>query len=173
MKNYYPEKPFLQYKRTTIEMAIIILYLQRLNVPAEIKRMAYIMFRNEGANGMSGICNNYCGFQADSGRWNAKFDKLISGVVEKKENGTNKVRYFLAFNDVAGCLQMLLDRVQGRGLYVGGTTHKVYQHTVTDSTDLATAYQREWVKGSKTANPTADELKNFPSMYKQAAKLFP
>jgi hypothetical protein len=68
---------------------------------------------------------------------------------------------------------MLIDRIQGRGLYIGGTTHKVWvNHTVTDAADLSTAYQREWVKGSSKYVPTDAENKNFLSIYKQATALF-
>jgi len=31
--------------------------------------MAYCIFRNESANGKSGVNNNYAGIQADVGRW--------------------------------------------------------------------------------------------------------
>ena len=173
MINYYPEKPMLPYMKTSVEMAAIIGYLKSVEADKEIKRMSYVMFRNEGANGKSGINNNYCGFQADSGRWAAKFDNEISGIVSKVENGTGKQRLFLAFNNVGGCLDMLLDRVEGRGLYVGGTTHKVWVNEHIDNpTELARAYQKEWVKGSVKAEPTPTELNNFLSMYNQAAKLF-
>lgn len=171
--NAYPEKPIVPYKKTVVEMALVIKYLQSLVVNKEVKRMSYIIFRNEGANGKSGINFNFCGFQADSGRWGKEHDDSIIGVVRKVENGTGKERLFLAFKDVGGCLSMLVERVEGRGLSVGGTTKKIWKnHLVKDATDLATAYQREWVKGSVTATPTQSELNNFLSMYKQAEKLF-
>ena len=153
-------------------MARVIAFLKDDDAPAEVKRMAYIMFRNESANGQSGICNNYCGFQADSGRWQADFDKLIEGVVVKTENGTGKQRLFLAFYSINGCLSMLLNRVQGRGLFVGGTTSKIWNRKIINSTDLARAYKKEWVIGDVKAEPNATELKNFLSMYKQASTLF-
>lgn len=174
LKNAYPEKPLIPYKRTTVEMAQVIKDIRNTDSLPEQKRMAYIMARNEGANGQSGVNNNYCGFQADGGRWDSKFDSLISGVVSKIENGTGKQRLFLAFNDVSGCIEMLLDRVKGRGLYVGGTTHKIWKdHFIMDATDLCSAYIKEWVRGSANATPSPDELKNFLSMYKQATVLFP
>lgn len=173
LKNAYPEKPVVPYKKTTVEMAEVISDIQKALIPTEVKRMSYIMFRNEGANGKSGICYNFCGFQADGGRWDKKFDPLIMGIVKKVENGTGRERLFLAFKDVNGCLTMLFDRVQGRGLYIGGTTHKVWEnHYVKDVYDLSVAYQREWVKGNATALPTFAEGASFRSMYKQAAVLF-
>ncbi len=63
MKNYYTDKPVLQYRKTTVEMGAVVAYLQSLPVQVEAKRGAYIMFRNEGANGKAGINNNYVGAQ--------------------------------------------------------------------------------------------------------------
>lgn len=173
MNNAYPEKQLLSYVKTSVEMAAVIAAIKSLQANVEIKRMAYIMFRNESGNGKSGVNNNYCGFQADSGRWATVYDKLIDGVVKKVENGTGKERLFLAFKDVSGCLSMLFDRVAGRGLYIGGITHKVWlNHYVKDAEDLSIAYQREWVKGNKDYVPTDLEKANFISMYNQAQKLF-
>lgn len=174
LKNAYPEKPLIPYKKTTVEMAQAIKDIRILEGLPEQKRMTYLIFRNESGNGQSGLNFNFCGFQADGGRWDSKFDSLISGVVSKIENGTGKQRLFLAFNDVSGCIEMLLDRVKGRGLYVGGTTHKIWKdHLITDATDLCSAYIKEWVRGSESATPSLDELKSFLSMYKQATVLFP
>jgi hypothetical protein len=172
MKNYYPEKQLMPYVKTSVEMGKVILYLQKVNAPIEVKRMTYVVFRNESANGRSGICNNYCGFQADSGRWDAKYDLSIYGVVRKVENGTGKERFFLAFKDFSDCLNMLIDKMEARGLYIGGTTYKIWKHTITDASELSRAYKKEWVSGSVNAEPSADELKNFVSMYNQAKDLF-
>lgn len=172
MTNYYPEKPLLRYKKTMVNMQTVIDYLKNIQVAPELKRMAYIMFRNESSNGKSGINNNYCGFQADSGRWADIFDSSIEGIVEKIENGTGKIRLFLAFYELKGCLDMLLDRVYGRGLFIGGNTHKVWKASIKTVNDLARAYKKEWVAGSANAEPTSDEIGNFNSMYRQAEKLF-
>lgn len=172
MINAYPEKPVIPYKKTTVEMATVIAYLQKSAAAAEIKRTAYIMFRNESSNGRSGINNNYCGFQADSGRWSTAHDAKIAGVVAKVENGTGKQRLFLAFNDVTGCLDMLLERVEGRGLYIGGVTHKILIMHITTPVELARAYKKEWVSGSAKAEPSKAEADNFISMYKQTLQLF-
>ena len=173
MKNYYPEKPIVPYIKTSVEMASVIAAINVLQANIEIKRMAYITFRNESGNGASGICQNYCGFQADSGRWQAIHDNDIVGVVKKIENGTGKERLFLAFKDVTGCLSMLFERVAGRGLYIGGMTHKIWvDHFIKDVQNLCLAYQKEWVKGDVNAMPTESEMKNFISMYNQAARLF-
>lgn len=172
MNNYYPEKPEIPYKKTRVEMSLVIAYLQKAIAPAEHKRAAYIMFRNESANGASGLNNNYAGIQADSGRWPAIYNNHIIGVVTKTENGTGKIRLFCAFADFTTSIDFLLERVNARGLYVGGHTHKITNVAITSAADLAVAYKREWVKGNALYNPTVDEKNAFLSMYRQAAKLF-
>jgi hypothetical protein len=172
MTNYYPEKPFIPYVRTTAEMADVIAKLKAIDTDVEVKRTAYIIFRNESANGHSGICNNYSGFQADSGRWDAKYDSLIYGVVKKVEAGTGKERLFLAFNDVGGCLAMLTSKIKDHGLYVGGSTHLIWEQYINNAQTLARAYKKQWAAGSAKAEPSLEELNSFLSMYRQAAALF-
>lgn len=172
MTNYYTDKTLVPYKRTSVDMDKVVEALQKIDIDNEVKRSAYVSFRIESANGTKGINENYNGFQADSGRWGKIHDDAIIGVVDILENKTGKRRLFLAFNDVSGCLGMLTERLQGRGLYVGGTTHKILTMPVHDSTDLARAYVKEWVKGSPSAEPNDQELKNFISMYNQASRLF-
>lgn len=172
MKNYYPEKPIVSYKKTSVEMALVIDYLQKAIAPAEHKRSAYIMFRNESANGKSGLNNNYAGIQADSGRWPAIYDDHITAVVYKVENGTGKNRIFCAFDNFTVSLDFLLERVAARGLYVGGVTNKITHVHVEDSRELAIVYKREWVTGNPLYDPTEIEINAFLSMYRQASKLF-
>jgi hypothetical protein len=172
MKNAYPEKPELKYQKTTVEMGAVVGYMQSLQVSSEIKRAAYIMFRNESANGKSGLNNNYAGVQADSGRWPGKWDDEIIGTVSKMENGTGKVRIFVAFRSWQDSINFLIDRVQDRGLYIGGYARLVAKMNITTATELAIAYKRDWVKGLKGYNPTEEEVANFLSMYRQAAKIF-
>lgn len=173
MNNAYPEKPFVLYRKTPVEMAAIIAAIHSLESAVEIKRMAYILIRNESGNGKSFFNYNGAGFQADSGRWAKCYDNLIEGVVKKVENGTGIERLFIAFKNVGGCLSMLADRISGRGIYIGGTTHKIWvNHLVKDVDDLCLAYQKEWVKGTANALPTTQEKSNFISMYNQAEKLF-
>lgn len=175
MKNYYPEKPILQYRKTTVEMGLVVNYFKVVPVPVEVKRAAYIGFRIEGANGAKGLNNNYVGAQADAGRWNAKFDKEIAGVVFKTENNTNRMRAFLAFNACQGSIDFIADRWQARGLYLGG--HLVMEDIEIDMMinsveDLCTGYHRSWAKGNNSYVPTKKEIEDFESMYRQATKLF-
>lgn len=172
MKNSYPEKPEIKYQKTIVEMGAVVGYLQSLQVPAEIKRSAYVMFRNESGNGSKGLNNNYAGVQADSGRWPAKWDDEITGTVSKTENVTGKVRLFVAFRTWQDSINFLIDRVQQRGLYIGGYAHLVAKMHITTGTELAIAYKRDWVKGLKGYNPTEEEVANFLSMYRQAVKIF-
>ncbi len=170
--NYYPEKPVFKYQKTSVEMGLVVAYLKSLQIDNEVKKTTYIIFRNESANGTSGINNNYGGFQADSGRWPSEYDSEIAGTVIKTENGTGKQRIFLAFNDYKGSIDMLAGRVQVRGLYVGGTTHKIVKMNITNEGLLAIAYKREWVTGNPIVLTSTDEQRNFISMYNQASKLF-
>ena len=172
MTNYYLDKPIVPYHKTIVEMARVIAAIAAVEVDKEIKRMAYIMFRNESANGQRGINNNYCGFQADSGRWGSVHDSAIEGVVDMYENKTGRRRLFLSFYDVSGCIGMLLERVEGRGLYIGGDTHKIWPAHIDSVNTLARAYKKEWAAGSAKAEPSTDEVNNFLSMYVQASKLF-
>jgi hypothetical protein len=143
----------------------VIAYLQGAGCATEIKRMAYIMFRIESGNGEHGINNNYCGFQADSGRWPAAFDSRLAGTVTETENGTGKTRIFLAFHKWQDCVDMLLNRVQGRGLYIG-------EPGINTEHDLAESYYRQWVTGNPNAAMPPQESANFQSMYGQATALF-
>lgn len=169
MTNAYPEKVTVPYQRTTVEMGLVVTYLKSLAIPKQIKCMAYIMFRNESGNGKSGFNNNYGGIQADSGRWQEKYDDAITGVVIKKENATDKmIRFFCAFKSWQTCLDMMLDRVKARGLYIGGQTNFITQAVIINAEDLALAYYREWVTGQKDYVPDSVKINNFLSMYRQA-----
>lgn len=173
LKNYYPEKPILDYKRTSVPMSDVISMLQSMPIPKELKRNAYILFRNESANGTSGINNNYCGLQADSGRLDPKFDILINGVVVKNENMTGKERLFFSFSNINNFLNMFTTRLKDRGLFIGGTCNKVWKgQLISNTNDLVRAYYKEWVTGSSKYEPSAIEISNFISMYNQSMKFF-
>lgn len=172
-KNFYSEKPVIKFFTAAIEMGEIINAIKLLNYPAEVKRTAYIIIRNETANGKSVINGtNVAGVQSDSGRWDAKFDKSIIATCLKDENRTGNERGFVVFDTLANGIAFLCEKVQVRGLFVGGTTHKITSIVVKNETDLAVAYNREWVTGQANYIPTKDEVSNFVSMYKQAARIF-
>lgn len=176
MVNAYPEKPLIPYKATRVEMALVIAYIKLSKYPLEVKRAGYCYFRNESGNGSKGINNNYAGVQADSGRWPSKYDDKIIGVVSKPENKTLKVRLFCAFESFTTSIDFLLERVEARGLYIGGTTHLITKVKINTPAELALNYKREWAAGDKNWKPKTEEdllgLRNFESMYRQAVKIF-
>lgn len=171
VKNYYPEKPEVKYQRTQVEMGAIVAYLQSLHAPAEVKRTAYIMFRNEGANGRAGVNNNYIGAQADGARWPAKWDNRIVGTLVKRDSG-GQLRRFVAFHSWEDSIDMLIDRVQSRGLYIGGHPTRYAHIDPQTPEELCLVYYREWVTGDETYLPTEKQTKDFLSMYRQAQKIF-
>ena len=169
MTNYYPEYPILPYQKTVVEMDEVIKALNDNSAAKLEKVAAYVMIRNEGGNGQHGNQNNYIGAQADSGRWNSDLDRYIAGVTVKQENPQNGkpglVRYFLAFYDISGCIAFLLDRVQGRGLYVGGFAHPHANFKVNNVNDWIKAYYQEWVHGKNDEPPSETLKQNLLSMY--------
>jgi hypothetical protein len=172
MKNYYPDLPFIPFKRTTAEMDSVIAMIKMFNVSSNIKAAMYTMFRFESLNGTKGINNNYCGIQADAARWPAEFTQFMSGVVSLKENNTNRNRLFIGFTSLVGCLTMLCDRVQKRGLFVGGTTYKITNISILNPETFALAYKCEWVTGDPGYIPTKKEINDISSTYMKGLKLF-
>lgn len=173
MNNAYPELPMVPYERTTVPMVDVIAHIQSTGLDPEIQRAGYILFRTESANGTAGINNNYIGMQADSGEWPASLTHYFSGVVEEVENGTGRTRLFLAFNRWEDCVDCLLDRVQARGLYIEAKAVPISHMLVSTPTDLVRAYTKEWAQGNAKAEPSADTIAAWQSMYKQAVGLFP
>ncbi|HTI83169.1 MAG TPA: tlde1 domain-containing protein [Acetobacteraceae bacterium] len=169
--NAYPELPALPFHRTSVTMEEVVNALNASDHATNVKRASYVMFRNESGNGTKGINNNYCGAQADSGRWPESLTSLFSGTVTIRENGTQRLRIFLAFKTMPGNLEFLMNRVLSRGLYIGGQTHLVLTMAVHSEDDLARAYHKEWVSGSATSEPSAREKADFLSMYRQAEEL--
>lgn len=172
MTNYYTDKMPIPYMRTQVEMPAIVSYMKQSIEGKEIIRSAYIMFRNESANGRSGINNNYIGAQADSGRWPAKWDAHITGIVRKNEGRTGKERLFIAFDSYQTCIDFLIDRVKSRGLYIGGHCNRIVDMDVTSIDGLCAAYYKSWVEGKAEYVPTESEKSDFTSMYRQAEKIF-
>lgn len=150
----------------------VVKYLQSLPIPVEIKRSVYVIFRNESANGKSGINNNFIGFQSDSGVWQSKYNKYFVGTTVLTENRTGKQRGFLCFSKWQDSIDILADKVSGRGLFIGGVTNFITKTKITDKGELAVAYLKEWVTGSNKYIPTTTEITSFVSMYNQAIKLF-
>jgi hypothetical protein len=172
MKNYYPEKAVVPYKKTSVDMRLIEAEINSLPADRQVKIMAYIIVRNESWNGKAGLNNNYAGIQADSGRWQAKYDDRITGVVIKNENKTKALRYFCAFDSYETCLSMLVEKLASRGMYIGGKTHVITSMEIKNSEDLCVAYYREWVTGEPDYVPDETAKHNFISMYRQGDAKF-
>lgn len=154
-------------------MGAIIEALKSLEYPLEVKRAAYVVIRNESANGTSVINGtNLCGAQADSGRWPAKFDACIVATCTKNENMTGKERIFAVFDTLANGVSFVCDRVQAKGIFIGENVDgKYHKGDVRTPDQLADAYQDEWVHG-EDHHTTQTEIENFESMYNKAKILF-
>lgn len=170
--NSYPELPQMPYVKTSVAMQKVMDLIAKYPVSKAVKIAAYVMFRNESGNGTSGINNNYTGIQADSGKW-ALQSKHIVGTVIQKGNREGYDRRFLAFDSVEGNLDFLIDRVQKRGLFVGGTCTKFCSvGKINDSADWAKAYYQSWVMGNPKAILKTGDLKDYNSMYAQGERYF-
>jgi len=173
MNNAYPELPVVPYFNKKVEMGVIINAVKQQLVPVEIKRSAYIILRNETGNGDSVVnATNAAGVQSDGDRWPTKWDKNIVATTIKKGNYDNGLRGFVVFDTIENSIAFLCERIQARGLYIGGFAHKFYKKDITDVAMLCEAYYYEWVHGQATPKPTVKEIQDFESMYSQAAIIF-
>lgn len=171
--NAYPELPDLAYAKTTISVADAEAHINALGSTTEIKRATSVIFCNESGNGQKGINNNYIGLQADGGRLDAKWTPLFAGTCVLAENQTGKLRRFICFKEPAGSFAILADRVEHRGLYVGGTAHPYSNVKIVTPDDWPDAYYKEWVKGDAHAVIPAANKTNLLQLYAQAAAAFP
>jgi hypothetical protein len=173
VNDYYPELTEIPYQATSVDMKLVITYLAIKPQRAAIKQMAYVIFRNESANGAKGVCNNYIGMQNDSGRWPQKYDPYFKNVCFHPENLTKRMRGFLCFISWKDSIDILLDEVATRGMYIGGNVDSPYlSFTVVTTDNICRAYEDLWVYGNKNYIPTKIEVDDFTSMYTQATKLF-
>lgn len=172
IENSYPELPVLPFKKTAVTLDEVEVYLQSLTIPKPIKIAAYVMFRNESANGTAGVNNNYLGIQADNGRWPDSLKSHIVGTVVQNENMTGRARRFLAFDSFKGSIDFLINRIQNRGLFVGGTTSFITRMQINSPDAWAIAYWRCWVTGNANAQIPDSDRNGLLSMYKKGSTLF-
>lgn len=172
IKNSYPELPQLKYAQTSVLMDDVIAYIKTFKENKEVKAAAYAMFREESGNGRYGVNHNYIGAQADVGRWNEYLLEHVTGTLVKKENDTGDLRRFLTFDSYKGSIDFLMDRVKKRGLYIGGTTHRIIKMTIKTPEDWALAYWRDWVKGNPTIPLPDSKKRDYVSMLKQGETKF-
>jgi hypothetical protein len=162
IKNYYPQFPEIPYQRTSVDMPTVVAFAKSLvgKYPKEVVRMAYCIFRNESANGKSGVNNNYGGIQADNAKWEGLDLSNVIGT-SIKVDGAGDTRRFICFNEngYQACFEFLCFKVQQRGMFIGSAG-------IADSNDLYNIYQKKWVANPK--EDTAEAKKDFMSLYKSS-----
>lgn len=172
-KNFYPEKPLIKYERTPVKWDIIVALLKTKNYPLEILRSAFVIMANETGYGRSIICgSNIGGIQSDSSRWPRKWDNAIIGVTVAKGNREGYSRGFVVFDKISTGIEFLCERIQSRGLFIGGFAHKYFKQNIDNIVDLCEAYNHEWVFGEVDTDFENNEYQNqhegFESIYKRA-----
>ena len=176
VKNAYPKLPIVEFVATSIKLEDAIEYIASLMLNVEVKRSCYMIFRNESGNGKYGVNNNYTGVQADGNKLGNGFDEKVVATTVKKENMkdknmTQRVRRFVCFRSYKESIDYLANRIQARGIYIGGSTNSVYSKIeIKTPKDLANAYYKEWVKGDKFATPSVIDYKGLISLYISAVK---
>ena len=149
---------------------LLITYLNKTKYPIEVKRSAYVIFRLESGNGKNGINNNFVGIQADGSKWPSKYDSVIIGTTIMNENMTGRARRFVVFDKWQSGIDMFIDRLQARGIFIGGKPTRIFKQDVLSITDLALCYYHEWVYGAKLFVKEKDMI-DFMFMYNQSVKL--
>lgn len=167
MKNFYPQFPEIDYKRTSVEMPIVVLFAKTLigKYPIEVVRTAYCIFRNESANGLKGVNNNYAGIQADNAVWEGLDLSNVIGTSVKKDN-FGDTRRFICFNEngYKTCFDFICYKVEQRGMYIGAPLIKT-------PLQVAFSYQKKWVGlDIKQIKSDSEETKGFLSLYNSAVK---
>jgi len=148
-------------------MPVVVVFAKSLigKYPIEVVRTAYCMFRNESANGLNGVNNNYGGIQADNAEWEGLDLSNIVGTCIKKDN-FGDVRRFIAFNQdgYKTCFEFMCYKVQQRGIFIGAPM-------IETPMQVAFAYEKKWVGlDPKKINSSTDETKNFLSLYNSSLK---
>ncbi len=173
VKNYYPEKPIVPFESVTVPMDTIINAIKASNLPVHVQRASYIIIRNETGNGHSVVNGtNPGGVQSDSGQWPEKWNDSIVATCVHAEGRTGKERGFVVFDTLENGVKFICERLQARGIFIGGFASKIAKMQINTPNDLASAYYKEWVEGDALYHLTDDELDDFLSMYKQAEKIF-
>lgn len=171
--NAYPELPLLPFTRTSVAMNDVISYLSNAAVSTVVKRAAYVIFRNESGGGQKGINNNYIGLQADGGRLADKWTPSIAGTCVHAENMTGRLRRFVCLRDWKTCIDILAEKIDTRGLYVGGFAHPYAKMQINTDDDWPLAYRREWVMGDSSAQISDTDKRSLLSQYADAVRQFP
>lgn len=173
IRNAYPELPVLDFERTKVSLEEVEAHIQKTKFGRNVKIAGFVIFRMESRHGEMGINNNYIGYQADGHRLKPEWDKYFSGTVLRRELMTGKWRRFLAFRKWEDCLDILLMRINERGVYVGGTMSLVLSgEKIETKEEWPDAYRKEWVMGNKNAVLPPNEKKGLLRLYSDAEKRF-
>ena len=172
MKNFYPNLPVIAYQRTPVDMQDVIEYISSLTCSTEIKRMTYVIFRNESGNGKNVFNGNGIGLQSDAGLWPSKYNQYFIGTVDQTDS-THAYRGFLVLKSWKNSIDILVDEIYNRGMYIGGIVHIQDEviHVV-DELTIVQAYEQVWVYGSKNYKITSIDIRDVESMYNEAIILF-
>lgn len=167
VKNSYPDLPVIAYRRTTIDMPTVVAFAKGLigKYNLEVIRTAYCIFRNESANGESGVNDNYVGLQADVGVWQGLSLADVVGTCVQVD-GAGDTRRFICFNEngYKVCFEFLCSKVLARAMYIGAPG-------VSDAEDLYHSYEARWVSNPK--EDTAEAKKDFVSLYQSSVTVIP
>ena len=171
--NAYPELPVLSFERTTVAMSDVVQYIAGAAITVPVKCACYVIFRNESGAGRKGVNNNYIGLQADGGRQAEKWTPHIAGTCVHAENMTGRLRRFVCFRNWSTCADILFEKIDQRGLYVGGYAHPYANMQIDTENDWPLAYYREWVKGDGQAQIPDDDKRDLLRQYRDAEREFP
>lgn len=172
IRNAYPALPVVDYEHTTVSKQAVIDFLKKLPAHAEAKLGTLAIFCNESGNGKSGVNNNYTGLQADGARLGGEWDNHVIATCLVKENRTGNMRRFCVFADFTTCVAHLLEKVQKRGLYIGGYATPYAKLKIYSEKDWARAYWKEWVMGDAQAEPPTAQLLELINLYQGTKNIF-
>jgi hypothetical protein len=171
VKNAYPELPELPYQKTSVTPLEVQNYINTLPIKREVMISTYTIFIIESGHGKKGVNNNYAGIQADGSRLLSEWASRVTGTCVLSENMTGKARRFVCFDSFTDSIDYLANRLQKRGVFIGGTAIPYSRLKVTDPPTLARAYWKEWVQGDNS-EPPADHVKMFIQLYTTHQILF-
>ena len=157
VNNAYPNLPVVAYQQTVVSKQDIADYIAAQDITQDVMIATYAITGIESSFGSKGINNNIAGIQADGSKLGNGFDGKVIATTVIGENMTSNARRFTVFANWQDGVDYLINRVQGRGLYVGGYAHPYAKMQINNATDFVRAYYKEWVEGDADAEPS---LKN-------------
>ena len=172
VKNAYPELPEVKFIPTQVDPIAVRNYINAMDIPLELKLSSYTIFAIESGHGQKGVNNNYGGIQTDGGRWGQPMDSFIIATTVAVENLRKIQRRFAVFASWQNYVTALVQRLKSRGLYIGGTTHKIVNMNVDSLQNFTRAYTKEWIEGNAKIEPTKDTTFTVASIYNANKSFF-